>query len=645
MPRPRRPSAADRRRAAERQRRLRERRTEEQRQAELQRRREQRAADEQLRAADAERHRQLRENEEYRERERQRHQQRQLDDANRERDRQRQQQRQLDEANRERERRRQQQRQLDEANRERERQRQQQRQLDEANRERERQRQQQRQLDEANRERERQRQQQRQLDEANRERERQRQQQRQLDEANRERERQRQQERLQDEIYQEVHRDHADRHRRERRAQSPSREARRVADVLSGEQAVPPNSVGDRDRACQHCGALLWPVERASLCCAGGKVQLPPLPAPPPSLRQLWTDESAEAKVFRKHTRHLNSALALASQVVQEVRPEREGYTPSVVIQGRLYHRLGPLRARDGQVPTFAQLYINDPQCEDPEAEAALRLGHVRLGRNTSAATRRALLGLLQHLQQLLRQHNPWVRDFIMASEVPDDQVEHLRLVISAEARPAGEHARRYNRPEGLQEVSVLIGDEPARRDIVLRRRAVGDVDDLVNISDCHRAYEPLHFVLLFPFGTDGWHPDMPQRQQADADRPARRVTALQYTAHRLQIRPADDDSLLRAGRLLQEYCCMAFARVETQRLLYMQLNQRQIRAELYQHLVDAMAGDQEEPAAADAAAAGPPAGRDAGDAAGEAAAPRGAGRRVILPPTFIGGPRHMASR
>ena len=33
-----------------------------------------------------------------------------------------------------------------------------------------------------------------------------------------------------------------------------------------------------------------------------------------------------------------------------------------------------------------------------------------------------------------------------MESKVPDDQVEHLRLVISAEARPAGEHARRYNR-------------------------------------------------------------------------------------------------------------------------------------------------------------------------------------------------------
>ena len=294
-------------------------------------------------------------------------------------------------------------------------------------------------------------------------------------------------------------------------------------------------------------------------------------------------------------------------------------------------------------MPRFAQIYISDPQCADPEAEAALRLGHVRLGANTTNETRHVLLGLLQHLQQLLRLHNPWVRDFIMASEVPDGDIEHLRLVISAEARPAGEHARRYNRPEGFQELSVLMDEEPAHQDIVLRRRAAGDGADLLQINECHRAYEPLHFVLLFPFGTDGWHPGIATRQPAEAGRPARNVTALQYAAHRLQTRPEDDDSLLRAGRLLQEYCCMAFARVETQRLVYLATNQRQIRAELYQHLVDAMAGDQDV-AAADAA--GQPGGPGAGEAAaaGEAG-PRRVGRRIILPPTFIGGPRHMMSR
>ena len=513
--------------------------------------------------------------------------------------------------------------------------------------------------------------------EAYRQRERERLRRRRADEAIRERERERQQQRQADDAHHERQREQARRRREERRAQPPAREARHVAAVLSGEQAVPLNTVGDRDRGCQHCGALLWPDELSSLCCADGRVQLAPLPAPPPILRQLWTEDSAEAKVFRKHARHLNASLALASQVVRDVRPPQGGYAPSVIIQGRLYHRMGPLRARDGEVPRFAQLYIHDPHCEEPEAEAALRLGHVRLGRTTPAATQRVLLDLLQRLQQLMRDRNPYVNDLIMACEVPEDQVEQLRLVINADVHPEGEHARRYNRPEGFMEVSVLIDEEPAQRDLVLRLRVVGDGRDLDTISDCHRSYEPLHFVLLYPLGTDGWYSELRQTPGGD-----RKMSALQYAAHRLQTRPDSDDSLLRACRLLQEYCCTMFARVEAQRLLFISTHQRELRAALYQHVFDAVAGDvaaarADGPpdghgagdAAAAAAAAGLPVARGAGDAAagapgaagppavhgagdaaaaaapGERAPPRRVGRRVILPPTFIGGPRHMTAR
>ena len=102
-----------------------------------------------------------------------------------------------------------------------------------------------------------------------------------------------------------------------------------------------------------------------------------------------------------------------------------------------------------------------------------------------------------------------------------------------------------------------------------------------------------------------------------------RGLTLLQYYAHRLQQRPGIDDSLLRAGRLLQEYVCMAFARVETQRLLYLARNQAAIRAELYQRLQDALPGDAEV----------------------ELAGGERVGRRVILPATLTGGPRYYQRR
>ena len=308
---------------------------------------------------------------------------------------------------------------------------------------------------------------------------------------------------------------------------------------------------------------------------------LQPLPAPPQLLRQLWTTDTAEAKAFREHARRLNSALALASQRVRELAPPGGGYRPSVVIQGRLCHRLGPLEAREGETPAFAQIYIHDPKCDHPEAEAATRLGHVRLPASTSAAMQLRLRRLLEELQVLLREVNPWVQDFILASEVPEDAVQQMRLVISATARPTDQHRRRYNLPEGFQEVSVLVGEEPGHQDIVLRRRPGGDGPYLQVINETHRAFEPLHFVLLFPFGTAGWHTNLPQAR-ANARGQVRNVTALQYYAQRLQRRPDNDDCLLRACQLLQEYACMAFARVETMRLLYLARNQTQIRAELY---------------------------------------------------------------
>ncbi|KAF0308282.1 hypothetical protein FJT64_020477 [Amphibalanus amphitrite] len=393
--------------------------------------------------------------------------------------------------------------------------------------------------------------------------------------------------------------------------------------VLSGRQQVAVQDTGQRNINCEHCGALRWPSERATLCCQAGKVRLEPVPAPPALLRRLWTEDDLLARTFREHSRRLNTALSLASMMTREVRPADGGYAPSVVIQGRLYHRLGPLEAGDGHEPSFAQIYVNDPACADPATEAAMRLGHVPLPRATSPAVRQRLLTLLEDLQILLREVNPYVQDFILASELPEDQVDQQQLVISAEARPADQHRRRYNPAEGFREVAVLIGDEPVHQDIVLRRRAGADGPALQTINETHRAFEALHYVLLLPFGTDGWQPGL-RHAVPNARGVYGQLTLTQYYAHRLQERPGMDDTLLRGARLLQEYVCMAFARVETQRLLWAARNQQAIRADLYQRLEDAL-----------------PADALAEQREGE----QRLGRRIILPASFTGGPRFYQRR
>ena len=83
-------------------------------------------------------------------------------------------------------------------------------------------------------------------------------------------------------------------------------------------------------------------------------------------------------------------------------------------------------------------------------------------------------------------------------------------MPLSAEPRLGQE--RRYNRPV-VREIALFRPDMERRvdetmRDIVLRVR--GDRPQLKIISEFNAAYDPLHFVLLFPRGEARWWATIP---------------------------------------------------------------------------------------------------------------------------------------
>jgi hypothetical protein len=274
----------------------------------------------------------------------------------------------------------------------------------------------------------------------------------------------------------------------------------------------------------------------------------------------LWAEQSPRGNLLREFSRQLNNSLALASQNVREVRLPGQSWMPTVVIQGRLYHRIGPLQPAPNQTPSFAQIYVHDPE-HNADDEARVRLGHMHLPQGTSQTKRGRLEELLIQLQAWLRLCNGYVQDFISACELGEGEVENQRLVINAEARPAGAHERIYNRPEGWHEVAVLMDEQPGPRDVTLHRRGGG----LANISETHRAFDALHYVLLFPLGEDGWNLGL--RHVSGQNN---KVSVREFYAYTLHQREGDRDSLFRASRLFQEFCCMAFAKVESMRLQYL---------------------------------------------------------------------------
>ena len=96
-------------------------------------------------------------------------------------------------------------------------------------------------------------------------------------------------------------------------------------------------------------------------------------------------------------------------------------------------------------------------------------------------------------------------------------------------------------------------------------------------------------------------------------------ISCREYYCFKLQIRPSTKSILLLAGRLFQQYVFYMYIKLETTRLNFYKTQQSQIRSELYQGIVDVVNAEETR-----------------GDKVG---------KRVVLPSTFIGGPRDTRRR
>lgn len=122
------------------------------------------------------------------------------------------------------------------------------------------------------------------------------------------------------------------------------------------------NDIGKMEFICLNCSSLMWKHElhngslginaTFSTCCMQGKILLPPLHEPPDILKNFLTDDSPQAKHFRKDIRGFNSSLAFASLGVKEDLLQSHGpYT--FRISGSVYHRIGHLFPSEGKVQSL----------------------------------------------------------------------------------------------------------------------------------------------------------------------------------------------------------------------------------------------------------------------------------------------------
>ncbi|GJU27558.1 hypothetical protein Tco_1166179 [Tanacetum coccineum] len=239
---------------------------------------------------------------------------------------------------------------------------------------------------------------------------------------------------------------------------------------------------------CQHCQAVLWYEERSvkwynphnpkfSVCCGDGKVKLDYMREPPALLTVLCDyNGRRRLKIFKKHMKLINFMFAFTSTGGRINRDINDGHGPYTFhLNGHNHHRIGSLFHThvDGR-PQFSQLYIYDTANETENHFYALNR---RLSNNFEDAT---LCSLILQLISMLDSNNVLVKAFIM-----------------------------YNLPT-IFEVAALIpgdGNPTDCRDVLIEERGSYNVQ---RISELHPSFLDLQYPLLFPYGEDGFHLNLP---------------------------------------------------------------------------------------------------------------------------------------
>ncbi|UYV80633.1 hypothetical protein LAZ67_19001160 [Cordylochernes scorpioides] len=310
--------------------------------------------------------------------------------------------------------------------------------------------------------------------------------------------------------------------------------------------------------------ALRWKDESSGMCCSNGKVRLPLIELPPEPLRSLLSGENSDSVHFLRNIRKYNSCFQMTS-FGAETQTHSVTFPTTFSIQGQVYHRIGSLMPSENQPSRFLQIYFvgND---DDDDIQTDRRCQQKR------------------------------------------------EVVVNADRTPPGQHPRRYNAPTANEVAVVLAGNQFGSRDIVLHQR-----DNLLkHVSDTQRFYDALQYPLIFWKGQEGYSFHIPQIDPNTRQPLSSKVSSMDFYGYVIMVRRNSPNVIVQFGQLFYQFLVDMYAKVESERLRYITLHQRNLRAESYIHLRDALSTDAN-------------------------INPNSLGQRIILPSSFVNSPRYLA--
>ena len=370
--------------------------------------------------------------------------------------------------------------------------------------------------------------------------------------------------------------------------------------------------IGRCDQVCRHCKALFWSAERAAntsrtspqyhKCCNKGEVRLELPPEYPPYIRQLFTDRH-----FLENIRAYNQMFAMTSLGAQVDNSINNGRGPYVFkISGQIYHSIGAMCPEMGARPRFLQLYIYET-----ETEVANRLEKFqRTGHSLRPDIVRDLIAFLDEHNKLVQLFRT-ARDKMSEGDIPEFKIQLFGVIGS----------REHELPSGDSIGAIVFQEQPdvvTDFDVIIEQRN----QQPKRVNKLHASYMSLQFPLIFIYGEEGYHLHRYLFQRkvstSETSETPKRMTMKMYYAYQLHDRWNRYNLLTRSGRLFQQYVVTAYCSIEQSRLDYIRERQNDIRREFLTGIHDAISRGERE-------------GSDVGT-------------RIILPASFVGGPRYMYS-
>lgn len=113
---------------------------------------------------------------------------------------------------------------------------------------------------------------------------------------------------------------------------------------------------------------------------------------------------------------------------------------------------------------------------------------------------------------------------------------------------------------------AILINHDGYNRDIVIHKKN----NELHRIVETHRSYDALQYPLIHIYGENGYSIDIPQINSGGKNI-SKTVSCKQFYSYRLMIR--ENNFLLKYGHLLNQYLVDMYAKIESERLLYVKKN------------------------------------------------------------------------